>query len=138
MLLEEIKKIKSRPKELREFGITFGVFFLILTGFVYWLKHRLNVYLPVVSILFFGLAFLCPGVLKPLQKVWMALALVIGWVMSHVILGILFFLTVTPIALLLRLGQKRFMETKIDPSLKSYWHHRDGKAFDPVSCETQY
>jgi Zn-dependent protease with chaperone function len=138
MLWDEIKKIKSGPKELKEFGVTFGIFFLLLAGLIFWMKQRLDIVLPALSAVFFALAFLRPGWLKPFQKIWMGLALVIGWCVSHVILALLFFLAVTPIALVLRMRGKRFMETKIDRSAASYWHPREKREYDPRSCETQY
>lgn len=138
MIWDEMKRIKSGPKELKEFGITFGAVFLILASLIFWFKHTVPIYLFSLSLLFFVLAFLFPGVMKPLQKIWMGLALVLGWMMSHIILGVLFFLVVTPIAIFVRLQQKKFMETKIDRAAKSYWHERETKTFDKVACETQY
>jgi hypothetical protein len=137
-MIDEIRKIKSGPKELKEFGITFAVVFGALTGLIYWRHHALNLNFAAAAVLFAFLAFVYPQVLVPLQKVWMTLALLMGWVMSRVILGILFFAVITPIAIFLRLTGKRFMELKIDKSAKSYWHPRPDVPFDKASCETQY
>ena len=79
-ILQEIKDIRSGPKELRKFGITFAVVGALI-GAVLWYKHRQHLDAPNYAPYFLGgggifglLGALVPVVLKPLQKVWMTLA----------------------------------------------------------------
>ncbi len=134
---EEIKKIKSTKKELREFAIVFGCFFLLLTGIVFWRHHSFHAVFASIAGTFFLIGFTVPAILMPFQKVWMVLALLIGWVMSRVILTVLFFVTITPIGLFLQLTQKDFMPKKPDLNTKTYWRTRSQTA-GKTACETQY
>ena len=60
-------------------------------------------------------------VLRPIQRAWMAFAIVLGWVMTRVILVVLFYVGITPIALIARLVGKRFLDLRFEPARASYW-----------------
>ena len=137
-MLDEIRKIKSGKKELREFGVVIGIFFLVLLGFSYWRHHTLSLNFLGLSVLFLFCAFAAPQLLTLLQKAWMILALLMGWVMSRVILGALFFAVVAPIALLLRLSGKSFMLLHRDRGAKTYWQPRREDPRGRAHCEAQF
>jgi hypothetical protein len=89
------------------------------------------------AFVFFGLVL--PAALKPLQKVWMIFAVVMGWFMTRVILGVLFFFVFTTISLISKLLlRKQFLDLKIDKSAKSYWVRRESKPFDAKNYERQF
>jgi hypothetical protein len=139
MLLEEIKAIKSEKKDLRNFGLTIGIALAVLGGLLWWKgKDTYMVFMTLSSVfIFFGLVL--PASLKPLQKVWMILAVILGWFMTRVILGVLFFLVFTTISLISKLLlRKQFLDLKIDKSLKSYWIRRTCKPFDAKNYERQF
>jgi Saxitoxin biosynthesis operon protein SxtJ len=135
-LWREIKEIKSSTKELRQFGYTLGIVCAVLVAFL-WFRGR-GVSLPFLEastfFLFFALAF--PGVLKPFQKVWMSLALMIGWTMSYVILTTVFYLVFMPLALILKFSGKDLLSLKLSKTDTSYW--RGHAARDKTSCERQF
>ena len=137
MLLNEIKNIKSGKTELRKFGITLGVFFTLIAGLFLWRNKPHYIYLFGLSafFLFFGLFF--PIVLKPIQKIWMAFALIMGSIMTRVILSVLFYLVITPISLLSRLSGKDFLDLKFDKSASSYWIARKA-TFNKTNYENQF
>jgi len=137
MLLDEIKKIKSSKKELCSFGITLGVFFGLLAGFLIWRNKPHSFIWLGVSIFFLGFGFLAPQLLKPIQKVWMTLALLMGWVMTRVILTVLYFGVITPIALLAKLSGKFFLDTAFRSGMKSYWISREEES-SKESYEKQF
>ncbi len=120
-ILDDIKKIKSGKKELREFGIVMGCFFALLGGLLFW-RHRPYLWAAVLSASFFTIGFLLPAVLKPLQKAWMALAVSIGFVMSRVILSVLFFLVLSPLALISRLLGKKYLDLIFRKTGSTYWN----------------
>ena len=120
-LWREINEIKSSSKELREFGILMGIFSGLLYCFLWWKKGGASVYLLGISGFFFLFACVLPAVLKPLQKIWMSLALVIGVGMSRVILAALFYLVFTPIGFFLRIKRKDLLQLKASPNDGSYW-----------------
>src|SRR5262245_51639357 len=95
---QDILEIKSTKKELREFGIVIGIFFGIIAGLLFWKGKSFQIW-AVLSAAFLILGFFNPFLLKPFQKVWMGLAVTIGWFMSRLILSIVFFLVITPLSL---------------------------------------
>ena len=120
-ILDEIKKIKSTKKELREFGIVMGCFFGLLTGLLIW-RHRPFLWMGGLSVFFFVFGFFLPNLLKPLQKAWMTFAVLMGFVMSRVILSILFFLVLSPLALISRLTGKKYLDLTFRKPEPTYWN----------------
>lgn len=138
MLLDEIKNIKSSKKDLRNFGLTVGIVFLVLAGLFFWFEKESSFYLLIIGIVLILLGLLIPKALLPLQKAWMTIAIMIGWFMTRVILSLLFYLVFTPINLISKLFGKKFLDVKIDKSKKSYWSYRTKKVFDQSDYEKQF
>jgi len=138
MLLEEIRNIKSEKRDLRNFGITFGVILGLIGGALWWKGKDTSTLFLILSGSFFFLGFVFPGVLKPLQKAWMAFAVVLGFFMTKVILSILFYFVFTAIGLGGRLFGKQFLNLKMDSSKTSYWIKREPKQFDKSHYERQF
>lgn len=138
MLLEEIKNIKSEKKDIRNFGITFGLVLGILAGALWWKEKDTYSIFIVLSLSFFFFGFVLPALLKPFQKAWMAFAVVLGFFMTNVILGILFYLVFTGIGLGSRLLGKKFLDLKFDSSRKSYWIQRHPRPFNKNNYEKQF
>src|ERR1700730_1765795 len=96
----------TRMQELpsnRSFGITFGVVFALI-GAIGWWKGAPRAWAAVaISLAFFVLGLVAPGVLRPLNVVWMRLAGLMNRVVSPVVLAVIFYGVVTPYAAALRL-----------------------------------
>ena len=123
-ILEEIKEIQSSKKELREFGLTLGIIFAVLGGWGFW-RHKPHVeYFLALSAALLVLAFAAPAFLKPFQKIWMSLALLMGWVMSRVILSVLFYGILTPLSLALHLSGKELLQKKWREKKDTFWVNR--------------
>lgn len=141
MLTDDIKKIKSEKKDLRNFGLTVGIFFGLLGGFLWWRgKDYYSIFLAAAAVLVFA-GLLISSVLKPLQRAWMTIAVVIGWFMTRVILGILFFLVVTPLGLTAKLFGKAFLDKRFarnDNKTDSYWLLKESAAADKERYEKQF
>jgi hypothetical protein len=138
-MIEEIKHIKCGKRELRNFGITLGIIFGLLGSLLLWREKGYVVTFFILSgfFLFFGLAL--PGLLKQIYKVWMTLALIMGWVMTRVILSILFYLLVTPIGLAARLVGKNFLDKKFkSENSNSYWIKKEKTVFKKSDFERQF
>lgn len=138
MIIEEIKKIKSGTVELRNFGITLGIALGVLGGLFLWREKASSVYFFIIAAAFLLLAFTAPVLLKPFHKVWMSLSILMGWVMTRIILIILFYGILTPIGLIARLCGKDFLDIKIDKNVNSYWVLRTTAACDKKSYEHQF
>jgi multisubunit Na+/H+ antiporter MnhG subunit len=137
-MIEDIRNIKSGEKELREFGVVVGLV-LILFGAVAMFRGKpFYPYLYGAGLALAAFGVLMPKTLKPLQKAWMASALVIGFVMSRLILGILFYLVMTPIGLLMKLFGKDLLDERLEKEKASYWIERGKDAIAAESYEKQF
>lgn len=138
-MFEDFKNIKSGKKELREFGLTIGAILAVLGGLVLWRgKKDVSQYLIVSGILFISSGLMLPGILKPLQKIWMGISVVMGFFVSRIILFILFYAVLTPIGLIARVLGKDILDQKIDKSGESYWRNRETVTKTKESYENQY
>ena len=117
----ELAAVKSSPRDLRKFGITMGIAFAVLGGLLLWRGHWQPRYFFWIAGAFLVLGLAAPVVLRPVQRAWMAFAIVLGWVMTRVILVVLFYVGITPIALIARLVGKRFFDLGFEPARTSYW-----------------
>ena len=137
MLIEEIKNIKSSKKDLRQFGLTVGIAFCLLGLLLLWRKKEYYSYFFIISatLVSFGLFF--PTLLKPIQKAWMTLAVILGWIVTRIILIILFYLVVTPIGILSRLFGKDLLNLKLDKKANSYWIKKT-KETDKARYQNQF
>ena len=126
-MFKEIDNIKTGKKDIRSFGITFGIIFLIIAGFLFYKdKESFQIFI-YLAVTFSGLGFICPIMLKPIYMIWMTFATILGWIMTRVILSFLFYLIVTPIGLISRLFGKKFLDLKWDKQLSTYWNYRSDK-----------
>ena len=137
-MLEEIKNIKSEKSDLRKFGITVGIVLLIIAGFLFWNeKESFQIFLKVGTILFvLGIAI--PVILKPIYWIWMIFATILGWIMTRVILSLLFYVIFTLIGLILRSFGKQFIELNWDKTDSTYWNYRSKGVFEKEKYEKQF
>ena len=123
-MIEEIKNIRLAKKDLKNFGVIIGI---ILSLFGFFLIHRGTesfIYFLSVGLIFFCLSFIAPKILKPIYKLWMTFAVIIGWIMTRLILSVLFYSLITGIAILTRIIGKDFLNLKIN-NKESYWNNRN-------------
>ena len=123
----------------RSFGLLFAIVFLLVAGYS-WFEQltRAWVYFWLaLSGLFLFLTFMAPGILLPLNKAWYRLGLLMGKVVSPIVLGILFFIVITPVAIVTRLfGRDVLMLRKRD--VNSYWIERNPPGPQPESFKEQF
>ena len=137
-MLEEIKNIKSEKRDLRKFGITIGIILLIITGFLFWKEKESFQILLTFGVAFGILGITIPFILKPIYWVWMVFATILGWIMTRVILSLLFYTIFTPIGLILRFFRKQFLELRWDKSKESYWNIRTNEHLKKENYEKQF
>ena len=138
MLKAEFKHIKESKKDLRKFGLTVGGVLVIIAGFLFWFEKPSTVYFAIIGAFLILTGLIYPTILKSLNKLWMSLAIVLGFIMSRVILIIFFYLILTPISLLAKLFRKKFMDLKYDKSAKTYWEKRSNIRKKPIDYERQF
>jgi len=138
MIIEEIKQIKSTKNELRKFAYSVGGVLILIGAVSYFLGTATYIYFVSIGILLAVLGLSLPEVLMPFQKIWMAISILLGFVMTRVILSILFYIVITPVGFVARLLGKDFLDEKIDKSKESYWNYREQKEYDKTSTEQQF
>ena len=109
----------------RSFGIVFFIFFLIIALFPLIEGSELRLWSIIISIIFLILGILNSNILTPLNKLWFKLGLFLGKIISPIIMGIIFFLILTPIGLIMRLLGKDVLNLRYNMN-KSYWIKKSG------------
>jgi hypothetical protein len=131
--IKELNEIPSSKKDLRKFGWTMGIVFGLLAGWFFYRGRPAWPYFAGAAAFFIFFGTLLPVALKPIQKVWMGLALVMGAVMSRVILGVLFIIVIVPIGVITRLAGIDFMGMRRKAGGDSYWTVRSAEGRDDMS-----
>jgi hypothetical protein len=133
MFLDELRELKRGPSELRRFGLLVGTVFATLG--LLWLArgkpHPMWLLAPGVVLVLAGA--LVPRSLRAIYLVWMAAALALGFIVSHVLLTLFFFLVITPVGLVARLFGKDFLRLRIDRRTATYWLPCQRQAKRPAS-----
>ena len=121
----------ATTKDLRSFGFTFGGVALAFGAFLMWRGRPSAPWFLGASALFFLVGGLAPGLLRPAFGPWMKFAEILGYVNTRILLGLFFFVGITPTGLLMRAGGKDPMGRTFKPKgATSYWTkptpHADG------------
>ena len=120
-----MKKTRDELKDLRRFGIALAAI-LIVFGSIHFLKHRMILAQWFCGV---GLIVLCvglsaPGMLKNVYAVFLKAAHAIGWFNTRVILILIYYAILTPIAFIVRISGKDLLNEKLEKNISSYWAKR--------------
>ena len=113
----------------RNFGIIFSIFFLIVALWPLLNQNEIRIWSLVISFIFFVLGLFNFKLLTPLNKLWLKFGIILGNIISPVIMGIIFFLVVTPTALIMRIFKKDILKLKKN-SNNTYWIIKDDTKSD--------
>jgi hypothetical protein len=122
----------------RGFGIVFAVFFTLIGLLPLRAHHPVRWWALVLAVLFLGVALLQPAWLRPLNRIWTQLGLLLGRVVSPLVTALLFFLVVTPIGLLFRLLKKDPLRLASSPDASTYWIERQPPGPAPETMRNQF
>lgn len=122
----------ATTKDLRSFGFTFGGVALVFGAFLLWRGRPMAPWFLGASALFFAVGGLAPGLLRPAFGPWMKFAEILGYVNTRILLGLFFFVGITPTGLLMRVaGKDPMARTFKGKATASYWTkptpHQDGE-----------
>ena len=92
----------------------------------------------IVTIPLLVVAYVAPGLLAPLNRLWLKFGLLLYKVMNPLILGLLFFVTIMPIGLIMRAFGKDFLRLRLDRQAASYWIDRRPPGPPPQSMKNQF
>ena len=115
------KKIKIGSN--RSFGIVFSIFFTLIFVYLLWSTQELNKTFLILAIIFLILGYLNSRLLTPLNILWFKFGILLSVVISPLIMSIIFFCVVTPLAILAKIVKKDFLnlDKKKNNNKKSYW-----------------
>ena len=121
MTLNSKIKISSN----RSFGLVFFVVFLIVALWPLKNAEDIRLWSLVLSIIFFILGIFNSKLLTPLNKLWFKFGIFLGAIISPIIMGIVYFLVVTPTGVFMRLLGKDLLKTSKVKNTSTYWIKRN-------------
>ena len=123
-MIDDIKNIKLDNKSIKSFGTTFGIIFLLISLYLFFKEYQFYQYVVYFSLSFFLLGRFAPVILKPTYFLWMIFATILGWIMTRIILSVLFFFIISPIAITSKVFGKQFLQLKWDNAKNTLWNKR--------------
>jgi hypothetical protein len=133
---ERESDIKSGSE--RTFGAVFAAVFALIGFWPLLAGSGPRPWALALGALFAAAAFLVPRALKPLNRLWFRFGLLLHRIVSPVVMALLFYLTVTPIALLMRIAGKDPLRLKFERNAKSYWIERAPPGPAPETMRNQF
>ena len=110
----------------KNFGIVFFVVFILIAVYPLVNDGEIRKWSLIISLVFLILGYLNSKILTPLKILWFKFGIILGKIISPIIMAVIFFLVVTPIALIMRLLGKDVLKLKFR-NIKSYWIEKNGK-----------
>jgi hypothetical protein len=118
---ENISHHKIKAGTERNFGLVFAAVFLIISLYPLWFGKNMHLWACIIAFIFFFFAIFLPKALILPNKLWFKLGSFLGAIISPLIMGMIFFLTVTPTGVIMRLFGKDILNQKMKKSIKSHW-----------------
>ena len=110
----------------RNFGVVFFVVFFLIALYPLTYDEGIRTWSIIISLFFLILGLLNSKILNPLNKLWFKFGIILGKIISPLIMGIIFFLVVTPTGLIMRLLRKDILNLRYNKD-KSYWIKKNEK-----------
>ncbi len=129
MLIKSNIKISSN----RNFGLVFFFIFLIVSIWPLIHDESPRIWSAIISLTFLILVMTRSKLLTPLNLLWAKFGIILGSIIAPIVMGVVFFLVVTPIGLVMKIAGKDLLSTKYDKKKKTYWIKRD----KPISTMKQ-
>ena len=132
------RKHEARGPSNRNFGFVFSAFFLLL-GIAPLRKHQpVRWWSLALAGAFLVVTILAPGLLAPLNRLWMKLGHLLGRITTPIVTGLLFYVVFTPAGFLARLLGKDPLRLRFDPKAGSYWQERRPPGPPPADMANQF
>ncbi|HUI10336.1 MAG TPA: SxtJ family membrane protein [Bacteroidota bacterium] len=128
-------RIDDSRAKVRQFGLLFGALGFLAAAYAALAHHRVAWWWLGAGALFTIAGLAAYPLLRPVYRAWMKFAFALAWVNTRVLLGVFFYLVLTPVGLLMRLLGRDLIDQKIDRSAATYWKARKPAAFDPTRYE---
>ena len=138
MIIEEIKNIKGDKSDWRKFGITMGIILAVMGFYLLWKGKNYFEYVFLLTAAIFISGLVIPSALKPVYKAWMLMSVIMGFIMTRIIMVVIFYMIVTPVGFVASIIGKNFLDMKIDKTAKSYWMVREMVQKEKSDYESQF
>jgi len=126
------------PKEQRKFGIALAVFLLLIATYLYFRHEVLNPVLPAVSGVILITGLIWPRGIKPLFVAFSYFGFGMNWIVTNVILLLLFFVIFTPTGMIMRLFGKKLLDNGFKEPDATYWIDRPADQQRDGNYEKQF
>lgn len=134
----------SDRTEQRKFGFLMAAAIIVLGlarwGFHVWRGHEAGFpsWFFIVAGVFAGFAIVAPGLLRPVFIVWMRFALLVNWVVTHLLLTIAYLFMITPTRFLMRIFGDDPLKRAYLPDADTYWEEPDDQPEDIEAYKNQF
>ena len=108
----------------RNFGIVFSIVFLIIAIWPILNQNEIRIWSIIISLIFLILGLINSKFLSPLNKAWFKFGLILGSVIAPVVMGVIYFLVVTPTGLIMKALGKDILGLKRNKN-NTYWLEKD-------------
>ena len=113
----------------KSFGIVFFIFFLIVALYPLVNEESIRIWAVILSVTFLILGLINSQALTPLNILWFKFGILLGKIISPIVMGLVFFLVVTPTGIIMRLLKKDLLKLKKN-KLNTYWINRSESKSD--------
>tara|TARA_B110000008_G_C16906202_1_gene538800 strand:+ start:642 stop:1127 length:486 start_codon:yes stop_codon:yes gene_type:complete len=125
LMSESTNHIPTEQSSPKSFGVVFSIVFLIVSLYPLINYEFLSIWALIVSVVFLLLAFIAPNTLSLPNKLWFKFGMLLGSIIAPIVMALVYFVTVLPTGLIMRLLDKDLLKQKIDKNAKSYWIERN-------------
>jgi hypothetical protein len=116
-----VREETATPGSDRTFGLVMAGALGVLSLFNGWHHGRLWPWMLLLAALFALAGWLRPSWLHPLNRLWMMLGLILHRVVNPIVMGLLFYGTILPTGLVMRMRGKDLLRLKREEAADSYW-----------------
>ena len=120
-----MEKASVKISSNRSFGLLFFIVFLAISLWPLKSQEDLRLWAFILALIFFVLGILNSKFLTPLNKLWMKFGIFLGSIISPFVMGVVFFMVVTPIGLIMRFLGKDLLRINKSKFVSTYWISRE-------------
>ena len=120
-----MEKVSVKISSNRSFGLLFFIVFLAISLWPLKSQEDLRLWAFILALIFFVLGILNSKFLTPLNKLWMKFGIFLGSIISPFVMGVVFFMVVTPVGLIMRFLGKDVLRIKKSKFVSTYWISRE-------------
>jgi len=130
----------TEPKALpnRTFGLIFAGIFMVVCLWPLFNSNGIRMWALIVALGFTLPALIMPDLLGPLNKLWVQFGQIMHKIINPILMGLIFFVTVLPTGLALRILGKDPMRRKFNSDVKTYWIEREEPTVSKESFDNQF